>query len=64
MQPRKGVRKMKFRNWIEQALEKRITFSPVCVGSKGGRNIYAVTFEDGTETDYYIDFDRKTIEEY
>lgn len=55
---------MKFRNWIEQALEKRITFSPVCVGSKGGRNIYAVTFEDGTEADYYIDFDRKTIEEY
>lgn len=53
-----------FRNWIEQATGKRVAWHPVYVGSKGGRRIYAVMFEDGTEADYYIDFDRQTVEEY
>lgn len=52
------------RNWIEEATGKRIAWSPVCIGSKGGRKLYVVTFEDGTEAGYYIDFDRKELEEY
>lgn len=59
----KGL-EMKFRNWIEAALQKQIAWTPAYVGSKGGRKIYAVMFEGGTEADYYIDFDNKTIEAY
>lgn len=55
---------MKLRNWIEQETGKQMAFNLVCVGSKGGRKIYAITWTDGTEEDYYIDFDRKTIEKY
>lgn len=55
---------MKLRNWIEVALNKQIAFSPVCVGSKGGRKLYSISFVDGTEADYFIDFDAKMIEEY
>lgn len=55
---------MKIRNWIENALNKQIASSPVCVGSKSGRKIYAVTFADGAEADYFIDFEKQTIEEY
>ena len=52
------------RNWMEKAIGKRLGFSPVCIGSKGGRKIYALRFEDGTEADYFIDFDRQEIEAY
>lgn len=55
---------MKLRNWIEEALGKQIAWSPVFVGAKGGRKIYAICFKDGTEVDYFIDFDHHTIEEY
>lgn len=55
---------MKFMNWIEEKIGRQITGAPVYVGSKGGRRIYAVTFTDGTEEDYYIDYDRKTVEAY
>lgn len=55
---------MKKRNWIEMATGKQMAFSPVCIGSKGGRKLYAITFTDGTEEDYYIDFDARTIEKY
>ncbi len=55
---------MVLRNWIEKALGKQIAWRPVCIGSKGGRKLYAITFEDGTEGAYFIDYDHKTIEEY
>ncbi len=55
---------MKIRNWIENALNKQIASFLVCVGSKGGRKIYAITFADGVEADYFIDFEKQTIEEY
>ena len=53
-----------YRNWIEAAVGKQIAFAPTYVGKKGGRAIYAVAFEDGTEEDYFIDYDRKEIERY
>lgn len=53
---------MRLRNWIEKTLGKQITFSPIYIGSKSGRKLYAVTFYDGTEGDYFIDFDNETIE--
>ena len=52
------------RNWIEEALQKQIAWTPVCVGKKGGRKLYAVTFEDGSEADYFIDFEKHEIEKY
>ena len=66
---------MNFRNWIEKSLEKRIAFVPIIsfsnaitlyiyVGSKGGRKLYSITFEDGTEKDFYIDFEIQEINEY
>ena len=53
----------KLRNWIEEALGRRIVWSPIRVGSRSGRDVYAVNFEDGSEEDYYIDFEKNTIEE-
>lgn len=55
---------MKLRNWIEEAIGKQIAWSPVCVGSKGGRTLYVIQFINGTEADYFIDFDHHIIEEY
>ena len=55
---------MKLRNWIEEALGKQIAWSPVCIGRKNGRKLYAVNFEDGTEAAYFIDYDKKEIEEF
>ena len=55
--------KKKFRNWIEEALEKRITWSPIPIGRRGGRKEYHIDFEDGTEGMYYIDFENQMIEE-
>ena len=52
-----------FRNWIEEKIGKRITWSPVCIGRRGGLKVYSIDFEDGTEGMYYIDFDNQTIEE-
>lgn len=51
-------------DWISRAIGKRTALNPVYVGSKGGRKIYSVAFEDGSEADYYIDFDRREVEEY
>ena len=51
------------RNWIEEAMGKRWEWSPIKVGRRGGREYYAIDWEDGTSGDYYIDFDSKTIEE-
>lgn len=55
---------MKTRNWIEETLKKEIAWSPYFVGWKNGRRLYTIRFNDGTEKDYFIDFDSKTIEEY
>lgn len=55
---------MKKRNWIEKETGKQMAFSPVCIGSKGGRKLYAVDFVDGSEADYFIDFDKRTLEKY
>lgn len=52
-----------FRNWIEEAIGKRLTWSPVCIGRRGGRKEYHIDFEDGTEGMYYIDFENQMIEE-
>ena len=52
---------MKLRNWIEQAIGKQIAWTPTCIGSKGGRKLYAISFADGTEADYFIDFDKHEI---
>lgn len=54
----------KLRNWIEETLKKEIAWSPCFVGWKNGRRLYTIRFDDGTEKDYFIDFDNKTIEEY
>lgn len=54
---------MKYRNWIEKALGKQTRWEPVRIGMRGGRDLYDVEFTDGTEGTYYIDFERKTIEE-
>ena len=55
---------MKLRNWIEEAIGKQIAWSPVFIGRKGGRKLYAIQFMDGTEAEYFINFDNHTIEEY
>lgn len=51
------------RNWIEEALGKQMVWSPANVGIRGGRKYYVIHFIDGSSGDYYIDFDKKTIEE-
>jgi len=55
---------MKLRNWIEEATGMQMNFSPVYVGSKGGRKLYSITWNGGTEKDYFIDFEKHEIEEY
>lgn len=52
----------RFRNWMEEQAGKRLGWQPLLVGSRGGRNVYAIRFEDGTEEDYFIDFDAKQLE--
>ena len=52
-----------YRNWIEVALKARLAFTqPVNVGYRHGRKVYALIFEDGTNREYYIDFEKQTIE--
>lgn len=53
-----------FNNWIEEYFQKEIAWRPICVGSRGGRKYYAVTFEDGTEGAYFIDWENHTIEPF
>ena len=52
------------RNWIEEALNKRLAGQPTCVGEVHGRKLYAIDFEDGTEADYFIDYDKRELELY
>lgn len=59
----KSELKVKPRNWLERALGKRMAFTrPIPIGSKGGRAVYAIDFEDGTNGDYFIDFEQETVE--
>lgn len=53
---------MTTRNWIESYFNKRLAWSPVRVGKRGGRDEYAIEFEDGTEELCFIDFARQEIE--
>ena len=53
---------MTIRNWIEEYFGKRLAWSPVNVGKRGGRCEYAVDFEDGTEALCFIDFAQHEIE--
>lgn len=53
----------RLRNWIEADLGKRTAWPPTCIGYKGGRKLYAIEFEDGTEGTYFIDYDDMSIEE-
>ena len=55
---------MKLRNWIEKAIGKQWAWPPVMVGRKGGREVYAIDWTDGTSGSYFIDFDEQTIEEW
>lgn len=50
-------------NWIEQALGRRITSVTRCLGIRGGRKYYEITFKDGSTKDYFIDYDNQTVEE-
>lgn len=54
---------MKHRNWIEEAVGKKWCFSPVWIGTRGGRKVYSINWTDGTSGDYYINFDKHEIEE-
>lgn len=51
-----------FRNWIEEQTGKRIEWNPVYVGSRGGRTVYEIQFEDGTTKDYFIDYEDELVE--
>lgn len=54
---------MNARNWIEKSIGKEWRFSPVCVGTKGGRKVFAIDWTDGTGGSYFIDFEKHEIEE-
>ena len=51
-------------NWIKQELGKKPLWPPVRIGYKFGRELYTIVFEDHTEGDYFIDFDKMEIEKY
>lgn len=51
-------------HWIEKAIGKKMMWNPVLIGRKFGRNLYTICWWDGTEGDYFIDFDNKLIEQY
>ena len=51
------------RNWIEKKIGKRYRWYPVKVGTKGGRDLYNIEWEDGTMQDYFIDWEAEEIEE-
>lgn len=50
--------------WIERVTGKTLAWRPYWVCTRGGRNVYAVSFEDGTEGAYFLDFDTETMEEF
>ena len=50
-------------NWLENIIGKRIQ-SIIHVGWVHGSKVYCVVFLDGSEEDWFIDFDNKTAEFY
>lgn len=49
-------------NWLDKLTGNAVAW--VCHGGYiRGRHYYVVVFEDGTDKDYFIDFERKTAEE-
>lgn len=55
---------MKSINWIEKAFGKKLLWNPVRIGIRFGRELYTVVFEDHTECDCFIDYEKKIIEIY
>lgn len=51
-----------YRNWLEEIIRSRISGTPIYIGTRGGRKVYEVIFEDGSIKDYYIDFEAQTAE--
>ena len=54
---------IELRNWIERAIGKQWLYPPIFIGRRLGRKHYVITWADGTEGDYYIDYEAQTIEE-
>ena len=52
-----------YHNWIESFTHKRINWI-TRVGIVSGRTLYCLTFEDGTEEDWFIDFVNEIAEKY
>ena len=55
---------LKSYNWIEKALGKKLLWQPVRIGLRFGRELYTIVFEDYSEGDYFIDYDKMEIEKY
>ena len=53
-----------YRNWIEEAMQKTMKWDPILIGMRFGKALYTICWLDGTEGDYFIDFENKTIEQY
>lgn len=51
-------------DWIEKAIGKKMMWNPVNIGTRFGRDLYTICWWDGTEGDYFIDFDKMEIEKY
>ena len=58
-----GGAEMSF-GWIERVTGKTLAWRPYWVCTRGGRNVYAVSFEDGTEGAYFLDFENERLEEF
>ena len=46
---------------IEQ-VNKKMVWPPVKVGIRHGRECYSISFTDGSEEEFYIDYENKEIE--
>ena len=56
--------RLKNYNWIEEALGKKLLWQPVKIGLRFGRELYTIVFEDHSEGDYFIDYDKMEIKKY
>lgn len=50
--------------WIEKTLGKKLLWQPIKIGFRFGRELYTIVFDDHTEGDYFIDYDKMEIEKY
>lgn len=51
------------RTWVERATGAVIK-SIIPIGYADDRRLYAIMFADGTDGDYFVDFDGRTVEPY